>query len=302
MKWKGGRRKGILKVGFCLPNYGKATSKKAIDEAAKIAEDLNYDHIWSTDHLLIPEKFASPYGKCFESLATLSYLSCKTENAGLGTSIIVFPMREVVLFAKQVATIQILSNNRLMLGLGAGWNEIEFQNVRADFKSRGQYYDEGIQLFRWLMKGNAEFKGDFYSISDGVFGPIPSKAVPLFFGGNGGPSLRRAAKFGEGWHPVGASPSEVEYGARKLRELTRDAAGKKRIVLRIAVNFREKRITERERKDRTGLSGKRDEIVSQINDHKKAGVSDLICYFGDVEQKKFSLAARRFGKEILPSI
>jgi probable F420-dependent oxidoreductase len=288
-----------LKIGFCIPNYGKATSKSAIDESARIAEDSNYAHIWTTDHLLIPEKFASPYGKCIESLATLAYLSGKTENVGLGSSIIVFPMREVVLFAKQAAAIQILSNNRLMLGLGAGWNEVEFQNVRADFKSRGQYFDEGVQLFRWLMKGNAEFKGDFYSISDGVFGPIPNRPIPLFFGGNGGPSLRRAAKFGDGWHPVGASPAEIQNGLRKLRAGTEK---KVRIVLRIAVNFREKTIKERENKDRARLSGRSEEVASQINDYKRAGVTDLVCYFGDVELKEINLSAIKFAKEVIPSI
>jgi probable F420-dependent oxidoreductase len=288
-----------LKIGFCIPNYGKATSKSAIDESARIAEDSNYAHIWTTDHLLIPEKFASPYGKCIESLATLAYLSGKTENVGLGSSIIVFPMREVVLFAKQAAAIQILSNNRLMLGLGAGWNEVEFQNVRADFKSRGQYFDEGVQLFRWLMKGNAEFKGDFYSIFDGVFGPIPNRPIPLFFGGNGGPSLRRAAKFGDGWHPVGASPAEIQNGLRKLRAGTEK---KVRIVLRIAVNFREKTIKERENKDRARLSGRSEEVASQINDYKRAGVTDLVCYFGDVELKEINLSAIKFAKEVIPSI
>jgi probable F420-dependent oxidoreductase len=288
-----------LKIGFCIPNYGRATSKLAIDASARIAENLNYDHIWTTDHLLIPEKFSWPYGKCLESLATLSYLSVKTENVGLGTSIIVFPMREVVLFAKQAAAIQILSNNRLMLGLGAGWNETEFQSVRADFKSRGQYYDEGIQLFRWLMKGNAEFKGDFYSISDGVFGPIPKKPIPLFFGGNGGPSLRRAAKFGDGWHPVGASPSEVEAGARKLRELS---GRKTRILLRLTVNFREKKIKERDKGERSGLFGSTSEIISQIGDYTKVGMSDLICYFGDNDLKKIGSSATKFAKDVIPSI
>ena len=288
-----------MKVGFCIPNYGKATSKLAIDDSARISEKLNYDHIWTTDHLLIPEKFSSPYGKCLESLATLSYIAGKTENVELGTSIIVFPMREVILFAKQAATLQILSGNRLVLGLGAGWNEVEFQSVRADFKSRGQYYDEGIQLFRWLMKGNAEFKGDFYSISDGVFGPIPKKQIPLLFGGNGGPSLRRAAKFGDGWHPVGASTSEIESGAKKIRALSET---KIRIALRIAVNFKEKTLKEREKRERSQLIGGREEIISQILDYKKAGVTDLICYFGDVDLKKINSSATKFAKEIIPSI
>jgi probable F420-dependent oxidoreductase len=287
-----------MKIGLCIPNYGKATSSKGLDEIAKISEKL-YDHVWTTDHLLIPEKFSSPYGKSFESLITLAYLVSKTQNVGLGTSIIIFPMREVVLFAKQTASLQILSNGRLLLGLGAGWNETEFQNLRADFKARGQYYDEGIQLLRWLMKGNSQFKGDYYSISDGVFLPVPKKQIPLIFGGNAGPSLRRAAKFGDGWHPVGLSPLEIEKGKRRLRELT----GKKmRIVLRISVNFKERQIKERENAERSSLSGNQSEILSQIAEYENAGVTDLVCYFGDLDLAEIAASAKKFGEQIVPSI
>jgi probable F420-dependent oxidoreductase len=288
-----------MKIGFCIPNYGKATSKKAIDSSAEISERLGYAHIWATDHLLIPEQFASPYGKSCESLSTLAYLAGKTENLLLGTSIIVFPMREVVLFAKQAAAVQLLSEGRLLLGLGAGWNEAEFQNVRADFKARGQYYDEGVQLFRWLMKGNAQFKGDFYSIDDGVFSPVPKQVIPLLFGGNSGPSIRRAAKFGDGWHPVGATPDQVRQGVQKLRELTQK---KMRIVIRLAVNFSERQIKEREAEKRTGLLGSSKEILSQIDEYSKAGVSDIVCYFGDVSLEQINSKVAKFGKDILPSI
>jgi probable F420-dependent oxidoreductase len=288
-----------MKIGFCIPNYGGATSKDALDDSAKLAEKHNYEHIWTTDHLLIPEDFASPYGKCLESLATLSYLAGKTEHVRLGTSIIILPLREVVLFAKQAAAIQIFSNDRLMLGVGAGWNETEFHNLRADFDGRGQYYDEEVQLFRWLMKGNSEFKGDFYSITNGVFGPLPIREIPLFFGGNGGPSLRRAAKFGDGWHPVGVSPEEIRKGVEKLHKLT---DRKMRIIARLAVNFKEKTIKQRESKARHGLSGNSSEIISRIRDYGKAGATDIVCYFGDVSANKILSSSKKFALEVLPSL
>lgn len=286
------------RFGFCVPNYGRATSKKAIDLVARISEGSGYDHIWTTDHLLIPEEFSSPYGRCFESLSTLAYLAGQTEHVGLGTSIIVLPLREVVLFAKQAASIQILSGGRLMLGLGSGWNEVEFQSVRAPFKERGQYYDEAVQLFRWLMKGNSEFKGDFYSITDGTFGPIPDRPIPLFFGGNLGPSLRRVAKFGNGWHPVGLSPEQIEKGARKLKELI---GRKPRIILRISVNYSERNVRQRDRQKRSGLRGESSEILEQIARYRKSGVTDIVCYFGDLDLGKISQKATDFAREILPS-
>jgi len=288
-----------MKIGFCVPNYGKATSKNALDECAKLAEKFNYEHVWTTDHLLIPEEYASPYGKCLESLATLAYLSARTEHVGLGTSIIILPLRELILFAKQAAAIQIFSNDRLMVGLGAGWNQIEFQSLRADFDGRGQYYDEAVQLFRWLMKGNSEFKGDFYSISDGVFGPLPKNKIPLFFGGNGGPSLRRAAKFGDGWHPVGASPEEIKNGSERLSKLT---DRNMRIIARLAVNFREKTIKQRESEARHALAGNSSEIISQIQDYSKAGATDIACYFGDVSADKILESSKKFAEEVIPSV
>ncbi len=294
-----------MKIGICIPNYGKATSKKALDEFTTIAEKMDYESIWTTDHLLIPKEFASPYGSTIESLASLSYLAAKTENVKLGTSIIIFPMREAVLLARQAAAIQILSDNRLLLGLGAGWNKEEFRNLRSDFASRGQYYDEGIQLFRWLMKGNSEFKGDFYSIEDGVFGPVPKKNIPIYIGGNGGSALRRAAKLGDGWFPVGLSPKEIAEGKEKLGSRTER---KLEILVRLQVEFSDKKgtssLTARGARGdvQNRLAGTPDEIHSQIEAYRKAGADRIVCYFGDKDLNSLSRAATKFGKELVSSI
>ena len=238
-----------MKLGINLPNIGKAASKSAIDGVVKLAEKYNFDSLWTADHLL-PTKEYPNYGSVLEALSTLSYLAGKTERFLLGTGVIVFPMREAVLLAKQAAAIQILSNNRLLLGLGAGWLEEEFKNVRASFSDRGQYYDEGIQLFRWLMHGNAEFSGEFYTIQDGMFGPVPRKEIPIYIGGNSGVSIRRAAKLGNGWFPIGVSPDHLKKGREKLQALTQK---KMTLVLRMNVAFAEKRGTlERESRSPSG--------------------------------------------------
>lgn len=289
-----------IKVGVCLPNYGIATSKKAIDTVAELAEDLNYDSVWATDHSLVPEANASPYGNVLEPLTTLSYLASKTKNLELGTSIIIFPLREVVLFAKQAAALQVYSDNRLILGLGAGWNEMEFKSMRADFRSRGQYYDEGVQLFKWLMRGNAEFKGDFYSITDGVFSPVPEKEIPLYMGGSSGASLRRAAKLGDGWFPVGLSPQEVAQRRKRLASLT---DRKLKTLLRMSVKFS----AETQAKDSRGqpstrLGGSSSQMISQVKEYESAGVDRLACYFGDTSLEELETAIAKFGKEVMPSL
>ncbi len=289
-----------MKTGLCLPNYGNATSKKAIDAVSELGEQLDYNSVWVTDHSLVPETNASPYGSVLEPLTTLAYLASKTENLLLGTSIIIFPLREVVLFAKQASALQILSGNRLILGLGAGWNEVEFKNMRADFQSRGQYYDEGVQLFKWLLRGNAEFKGDFYSITDGVFAPVPEKEIPLYIGGSSGASLRRAAKLANGWFPVGLSPEELARGRKRLPSLT---DREQKILLRISVKFSAKT----EGKDSRGLpstrlGGSSTQIVAQIKEYEKAGVDQIVCYFGDTSLEKLEKDITKFGKDVMPSI
>ncbi|MCL5068716.1 MAG: TIGR03619 family F420-dependent LLM class oxidoreductase [Thaumarchaeota archaeon] len=292
-----------MKVGLCLPNYGKAAGKDAIERTASLAEKLDYDSVWTADHLLIAEEFASPYGKVLESLVTLSYVAARTENLMIGTGVIVFPMRETILLAKQVVALQILSDERLALGLGSGWNETEFRNVRADFGGRGQFYDEGIQLLRWLMKGNVEFKGDYYSITDGIFDPIPSKPIPIYIGGNGGPSLRRAAKLGDGWFPVGLAPEDLLIGRKRLSKLTERNMS---TLMRMTVRFSEQGEAQT-RKDPNGrttarLSGTVPQIIRQIEDYDRVGLDHLICYFGDVVLESLEEAIARFGREIIPSL
>jgi probable F420-dependent oxidoreductase len=293
-----------MKIGACVPNYGQATGKEAVLEISELAEKLGFHSIWTTDHLLIPSQFSSPYGTVLESIATASFLAGKVKNMQIGTSVIVLPMREVVLFAKQAAAIQILSESRLILGLGAGWNETEFRNVRSDFKSRGQYYDEAIQLFRWLLKGNAEFKGDFYSIEDGVFDPIPKEDIPLLIGGDSGASLRRAAKLGDGWFPVGLSPSALEGGRRQLKTLN----DRKMIIFeRLGVIFGggEELPRAKQRQGNsapTKLSGSPSRMLGQIEEFRKAGLEHLVCYFDDLPLSQLKIAIEKFGKEVMPSI
>lgn len=295
-----------LKVGMCLANSGMAAGKRAIDELASMSEKYEFNSVWTNDHLLVPKEYAASYGRILESLATLSYVAGRTERILLGTSVLVLPMREVILLAKQSATLQILSRGRLVLGLGAGWLGGEFENVRLDFSQRGQYYDEGLQLFRWFMKGNANFAGEFYTIRDGVFDPTPDKPIPLLIGGNSGQSIRRAAKLGDGWFPIAIPPSELRAGRQKLSKLT---SRRMEIALRISVVFSERAramkpetATDSEGAINARLAGTREEILEQIRSYRKAGLDHLVCYFGDREANILKVKARKFAKEIVPSL
>jgi alkanesulfonate monooxygenase SsuD/methylene tetrahydromethanopterin reductase-like flavin-dependent oxidoreductase (luciferase family) len=111
-----------MHIGICLPNYGRSATPQAIQEVARAAEDLGFDSIWTTDHILVPEAHYEPYGRIFETWTTLAYLAGQTQRVRLGTSILLLGLRNPVLVAKQAATLDQLSGGRLILGMGrAGW-------------------------------------------------------------------------------------------------------------------------------------------------------------------------------------
>ena len=119
-----------MKFGVAVPHHGEFANKDSIDKIAEEAEKLEYDSIWVSDHIISPISQGKTYGYIYESLITLSYLAAKTENLKLGTSILVLPLRNPVLVAKQIATLDQLSNGRLIVGLGAGWLKEEFDFLK----------------------------------------------------------------------------------------------------------------------------------------------------------------------------
>src|SRR5213596_3812956 len=147
-----------MKLGVCVPNYGESCSVEALRTVAAEAEKQGYDSIWCTDHVLMPKNSGTPYEKIFESVTTLAYLAATTNRLRLGISSLITAMRNPVVVAKQLATIDNLSNGRVMLATSAGWNEKEFSNLNSNFHNRGQRLDESIRLIRTLWSGGRSFE------------------------------------------------------------------------------------------------------------------------------------------------
>src|SRR5213593_2471418 len=137
-----------MKLGVCVPNYGETCSVEALRTVAAEAEKQGYDSIWCTDHVLMPKNSGTPYEKVFESVTTLAYLAATTNRLRLGISSLITPMRNPVVVAKQLATIDNLSNGRLILATSAGWNETEFSHLGSNFHNRGKRLDGSIQLIK----------------------------------------------------------------------------------------------------------------------------------------------------------
>jgi len=161
-----------VKFGYIAPNYGDKISAAQILEIAELCEDLGFDSIWATDHIIMPRELKDPYGQLLEPFITLSFVAARTEKLRLGTSIIVLPQRNPILVAKQAAALDVFSRGRVILGFGAGWAEKEFANLGANFTARGLIYDESIKLIRALWSQDViDFKGDFFEVTDSLFLP-----------------------------------------------------------------------------------------------------------------------------------
>jgi probable F420-dependent oxidoreductase len=266
-----------MKFGVCLPNYGRTASPEALSAVAAEAEALGYDSVWTTDHILMPRDSGTPYERILDSLASLAYLAGKTKKVRLGVSSLIIAMRNPVVAAKQLATIDSLSGGRVILAIGAGWNEKEFSFIGSDFHDRGRRVNESIRLIRDLWKGETSFEGRWLPqrFQDAVFEPSPaSKDLEIWIGGASQPAMRRAARLGDAWHP-NVAPMEVFSGmVAKFREVS-PRAKEERICVRIGFDHLAEKAeyTGPQGDRRVKLTGNMDENAKLLEGLESLGVS-----------------------------
>ena len=209
-----------MDFGFGLPTRGDFANKADLTTMARRGEELGYGYLCVSDHIVIPNSFTSVYpysadgrptfpGAWLEQLTALAWLAAQTEKIRLLTSVMVVPHRNPVHTAKTLATIDVLSGGRVTLGCGSGWLEEEFLALGTEpYAERGKVTDEYLQVFRELWTSDAPaFEGDYVKFSDIVFEPKPlQNPLPIWIGGESGPSLRRLAKYGDAWFPIGGNP------------------------------------------------------------------------------------------------
>ena len=271
----------VLKFGVCIPNYGETFAVDGMRTVAVEAERMGYDSVWTTDHLLMPRQSGTPYETILDSITTLSNLAAETSTVKLGISSLILAMRNPVVAIKQLATVDQLSQGRLMLATSAGWNEPEFKHLGADFHTRGSRLDESIQLLRrlWESDGPVDFEGRNipHRITQGVFMPKPfQKHLTIWIAGASEAAMKRAIKLGDAWHPNVTPLDTFTSLVSRFRALP--GGNEKPICVRIALDTKvESPIFVGPQGDRRLILAKNmDENAKTISELKKLGVSCML--------------------------
>ena len=223
-----------MKIGAIFPQLEIGQDPGAIREYVQQIEDIGFDHIGIYDHVLGADTnyyrdWRGPYtseSMFHEPMVLYGYLSAVTTKLELVTEIIILPQRQTALLAKQAAEVDILSGGRLRLGIGIGWNHVEYEGLGQDFHIRGQRSEEQIRLLRELWtKEVITFDGRWDQVTAAGINPLPvQRPIPLWLGGGDERVLRRIARLGDGWFPQG-SPDDPELQGRleRLRKYTEEA-------------------------------------------------------------------------------
>lgn len=208
-----------MKLGIVLRNSGPASRPALVTECARAADEAGLDSLWVNDHMAIPPDDAEGSGgRYLDPLATLAFAAGVTKRIGLGVGVLILPYRPPLPTAKWVATVQELSGERLLLGVGVGWMEAEFRALGIDRRRRGKDTDATLDLLRRCFAGDeVVVNGQTF-----LFRPRPRRP-PIFVGGASRHAFRRVLEWGDGWMPIGKKPEELAPKIRELRDEARRA-------------------------------------------------------------------------------
>ncbi|MGD9885942.1 LLM class F420-dependent oxidoreductase [Reyranella sp.] len=312
-----------MRYGFYLPTRGPTATRDGVLALAREGERLGFHSAMIADHIVFPVESKSEYpytidkkhpggGDALETFSILGVVAGATERLRLVTSVLVLPYRNPVLTAKMVATLDVLSGGRVTLGVGVGWLEEEFRALASpDFARRGAVTDEWLAIFKQLWTTSpATFKGKFYHYADIRCEPFPLQKPypPIWVGGHSPAALRRTARHGDGWHPVGAiaaSPLPPQEMRAHIDTLKRLCDGERRDFSKLAISYKaplyDVGIPDRDG-TRRSFSGSPDEIAGDIRSYAAIGVHELIF-----DCRGESIAAsierlQRFAAEVIPLV
>ena len=291
-----------MDYGLCLPNVGFDSNLDGLAAAVSLAERHGFTDVWATDHLLVNHAAAEDYGRTYESLTTLAWLAAKSSTVRLGVSVVVVPMRNAVVLAKQLATLDALSGGRAIAGFGVGWSAEEFANIGLGdrFHERGAYTEETVALCRHLWSGSEEpFEGRFFRFSDFVFQPLPDQgaALPIWIGGRDERALRRVGRIADAYHASATSPAVYAPRIPVIRAAA-EAAG--RAMPRLSARTRIE--LGRPAESFYTIHGSTDEAAAEIRAFAALGVDHLALMFPSRDAAGLERDIERFVAEVQPIV
>ena len=311
-----------MRYGFYLPNSGPTARPEPLAAIARKGDALGFYCMVAGDHILVPQEISSAYpysadgrfhgggaAEYLEQLTLLTYLAGITSNIRLVPSVMIVPYRNPLLAAKILATLDVLSSGRLILGVGVGWMEEEFEALDAPpFAERGAVTDEYLQAFKELWTSDRPtFEGKYCRFSDIHFLPKPVQDPhpPIWVGGQSRPAMRRAARLGNGWHPVGAIPAaplEPEELAQNIAQLHRYAENINRDPSELEVSMKaplyDSDMTPAGAARRR-FAGEPGQMLQDIQAYEEAGVS---CIIFDIRGSDLNRSLERldwFAEEVM---
>jgi probable F420-dependent oxidoreductase len=313
-----------MRYGFYLPTRGGTATPDALETLVRRGESLGFSSVMIADHIVFPTVITSKYpytvdgvfpgqGDALDQLALMAFVAGHTSTLRMVTSVMILPYRNPVVTAKALATIDVLSRGRVTVGVGVGWLREEFEAVgAAPFEHRGAVTDEYIRIFKLLWtQSPASFSGKFYRFDAlrCLPQPVQKPHPPIWIGGHSRAALRRVARLGDGWHPVGANPAvplraeELSASLDELRRLT-EAEGRDPGALTISYKAP---IYDADRPvaggpDRRPFSGAGGQIVEDVATFSRLGVSELIFDFRSETLSESLDRMERFATTIIKQV
>jgi probable F420-dependent oxidoreductase len=221
-----------MRIGAVFPQTEIGSDPAAVSTWARAVEDMGYDHLLAFDHVIGAGTAGRPGWQGYtheqqfhEVFVLFGYLAAVTESLELVTSILILPQRQTALVAKQAAEVDVLSGGRLRLGVGIGWNPVEYEVLGETFTDRGRRSEEQVELLRALWSQPlVTFDGRWHQVVDAGINPLPPRGtIPVWFGGYADATLRRVGRLGDGWLPRRAPDDVARESLERVRGFAREA-------------------------------------------------------------------------------
>jgi alkanesulfonate monooxygenase SsuD/methylene tetrahydromethanopterin reductase-like flavin-dependent oxidoreductase (luciferase family) len=291
-----------MRFGLILPSIGTGTGPEALEASASACVRHGWRSVWVTDHVLVPSgPEEAEYGTLLEAMCSLTWVAARFPALTVGTSVLVPALRDAPLLAKQLATLDILTGGRLIVGVGASdpHDDGEYANLgKSDrFARRGAYLDEAIALWRHLWSGRTDpFVGEFHTLTDYCFRPLPPQgaAIPIWCGGRSRRAVRRTAELADGYHAAQTGPEDLRTRmpliAAAVTELGRPLPA---VSVRARVRF------DTPPGPVYTICGNHVEMTGQLLEFAALGVSDVVLVLQSSEPAAITALASRFATEVI---